>query len=295
MSFQQPSLVDLLALINTTNAIAPPLVPSDITYSAPQVVAGSWREQATLKNTAIRVTASETSQYQGNVTQLYDRLSLASLGLMPGFKLVASNPVTVHDLIPNIKFFTGIDFSTADLENTPITTDGDGVKTAVLSAKTTSMGWVGNLSMVVTAGGVALDSAVTQPVLPGLLYPNTAAVPGTNTFAEVYLYGYDFTAYVSDLLSLAPGVISGANATKLVTMLKAVDVSAGKTLWTTDPSATSWSLDGATVSRNGLNSTTLPTNPAYKYVLGITPKAGLISPVGTMYLHYNDPFNPDEF
>lgn len=294
MSFQQPTLDDLLQLINANNGIA--LQKTDISWSAPQVVAGSWREQATTKNTAARVTADPASAFQGSVIQLYDRLDIASLINFAGFRVLgAPEATTVHQLLPNIKYTTGVPFTTDDLENLSITTE-DNKRYAVLSAKPTSQGWIGSLRMEVLSGGVQLETAVTQPVLPGLLYPNPEAVPGTDTMGSVYLYGYDFTAYFPDISELIPGPLALADATKMVAMLKNVDVSSGKNLWTTDAGAAAWSLDGAVISRNGLNNTnTLPTNPAYKYVLGITPKSTLTSPKGIMYLHYNDPFNPDEF
>jgi hypothetical protein len=294
MSFQQPTLDDLLQLINTNNTLT--LKSTDITWSKPQVVAGSWREQATLKNTAARVTADPASAFQGSVTQLYDRLKLSDLASFAGFRVLGPATATaVHELLTSIAYTTGLRFTTDDLENLSITTENS-KRYAVLSAKPTSLGWIGSLKTEVIPGGVQLDTVVTQPVLPGLLYPNPEAVPGTDTMGSVYLYGYDFTAYYPDINGLIPGPLALADATKMVAMLKAVDVSAGKTLWTTDPAATAWSLDGAVITRNGLNNTaTLPTNPAYKYVLGIQPKSTLTSPKGVMYLHYNDPFNPDEF
>lgn len=294
MSFQQETRADLLQLINTNNTLT--LKLTDITWSNPQVVAGSWREQSTLKNTAARVTADPASAFQGSVTQLYDRLQLASLANFAGFRVLApATATTVHELLSSIAYTTGVRFTTEDLENLSITTE-DSKRYAVLSAKPTSLGWIGSLKMEVLSGGVALDTAVVQPVLPGLLYPNPEAVPGTDTMGSVYLYGYDFTAYYPDINGLIPGPLALADATKMVAMLKAIDVSAGKTLWTTDAAATAWSLDGAVITRNGLNNTSsLPTNPAYKYVLGIQPKSTLTAPKGVMYLHYNDPFNPDEF
>lgn len=294
MSFQQPTKDDLLQAINANNGTA--FTKTDIVYSDPQVVAGSWREQTTAKNSVMRVTAAEGSNYQGSATQLYDRLSIASLANFAGFRVTApASATTVHALLDNIAYATGVRFTTDDLENLSITTEDD-KRYAVLSAKPTSLGWVGNLRAEVVLGGVALDTALTQPVLPGLLYPNPEAVPGTDTMGSVYLYGYDFTTYFNDINGLVPGALQAADATKLVAMLKAVDVSAGKALWTTDAAATAWSLDGAVIVRNGLNNTsTLPTNPAYKYVLGIQLKASVTTPKGVMYLHYSDPFNPNEF
>lgn len=296
MSFQQSTKDDLLALINTSNAIAPALKLTDITWSNPQVVSGTWREQVTTKNTAVRVIADPASMYQGNVSQLYDRLSVADLANFAGFRILAPNTaLKVHDLLRNIEYTTGVRFTTDDLENTDITTE-TGKRYAVLSAKPTSLGWIGNLRMEVLAGGVSLDSAVSQPTLAGLLYPDPTATPGTDTFGSVYLYGYDFTTYVSTLMDYTTGKINLTQATFLMNMLKAVDVSAGKTLWNVTANSTSYGLLDATVVSNGMNNdVSKPTNPAYKYVMALQLAATVTTPRGVMYLHYNDPFNPDEF
>lgn len=293
MSFQQSPKDDILATINSSNAIA--LTLNDISFSVPQVVNGTWREQQTAKNTAVRVTAKETSIYQGSVIQLFDRLDIGSLAFISGFKVVAYNAVSTHDLLTNIRYYTGVVFTTDDLENLAITTV-NGKKMATLSAKPGSLGWVGNLSIEVIEGGLSLDSSITQPNLLGLNYPNTEAVPGTDVMGSVYLYGYDFTKYITDLINLTAGPLALADATKIMDMLKVVDISSGKTLWNVNANSTQWSLEGATIVRNGLNAPqTLPTNPAYKYVLGLRLKPSVTVPTGIMYLHYNDPFNPDEF
>lgn len=296
MSFQQPTKDDLLALINTSNSISPALKLTDITWSNPQVVTGTWREQTTTKNTAVRVIADPASMFQGNVPQLYDRLQLSALANFAGFRIMApATALKVHDLLRNIEYTTGVRFTTDDLENTDITTE-DGKRYAVLSAKPTSLGWLGNLRMEVLQGGISLDTAVSQPTLSGLLYPDPTGTPGTDTFGAVYLYGYDFTNYVATLMDYTTGVIDLTQATFLMNMLKAVDVSAGKTLWNVTANATSYGLLNATVISNGMNNdTSKPTNPAYKYVMALQLAATNTTPRGVMYLHYNDPFNPDEF
>jgi hypothetical protein len=39
----------------------------------------------------------------------------------------------------------------------------------------------------------------------------------------------------------------------------------------------------------------LPTNPNFKYVMVLQLAAQVTTPAGLLYLHYNDPFNPDDF
>jgi len=285
---QYPSLDSLLYYVNLANATSYSL--TDLLVSKPQVVEGSWHEQVTLKNTVVRLSAAPGSPYKGNKQVVYDRLNLANLAGLKGFQVLAYQIPDVHGLIPAIANYTGLHFSTADLNNVPLVDNGDGNLKAVLTAHPDSIAWVGSVELIVKPGGVPLDSAVVEPNLPGLNYPTAN---DTDTFGAVYLYGYDFTTYFSDVSMIAPGVLSSGNADKLVTALKALDISSGAALWTNTDGATAWNLKGASVVSNGLNSSSLPTNQSYKYVMALNLAAGVITPAGTMYLHYNDPFDPN--
>lgn len=284
---QYPSLDSLLYYVNLANATAYTL--TDLLVSKPQVVSGSWHEQVTLKNTVVRLSAAPGSPYKGNKQVVYDRLNLANLAGMKGFSVYAYQIPDVHGLIPAIANYTGLHFSTADLNNVSLVDNGDGNLKAVLTAHPDSIAWIGSVELIVKPGGVPLDQAVGVPNLPGLNYPTAN---DQDTFGAVYLYGYDFTTYFNDIALLGTGVLSGINADKLVVALKATDISSGAALWTNTDGATAWNLKGATVVSNGLNSSSLPTNQAYKYVLALKLATGVLTPAGTMYLHYNDPFDP---
>jgi hypothetical protein len=291
MPFQVASKDDLVALVNAKNSTA--FTVADFDYSNPRVVAGSWQEELTDKNTAVRLLASEASIYQGNVIVLYDRLSLNSLAQISGWRVSADEPATTHDLIDAIAIYTGIRFTTDDIEDLAITLDGTGAGTAVISAKPNSLGWIGNVNLPVTKGGALLDDQITTPLLEGLNYPSAS---DADTYAEIYTYGYDFTSYTEQLIDLEEGTeLTGTDLTAVRDMLAAVDISSGKTLWNTDAGSTTWSLAGAQIVKNGLNSPTLPTNPNYKYVLGLQLRGDLTVPKGTLYMHYNDPFDPNDF
>lgn len=284
---QYPSLDSLLYYVNLANATA--YTTTDIVASKPQVVSGSWHEQVTAKNTVVRLSAAPGSPYKGNKQVVYDRLNLANLAGLKGFSVLAYQIADVHGLIPAILNYTGLHFSTADLNNVPLVDNGDGNLKAVLTAHPDSIAWIGSVELIVKPGGVPLDNAVVEPNLPGLNYPTDN---DQDTFGAVYLYGYDFTTYFDDIAMMGAGVLSSGDADKLVTALKATDISSGAALWTNADGVTSWNLKGATVVSNGLNSSSLPTNQAYKYVMALTLAAGVTTPAGTMYLHYNDPFDP---
>lgn len=291
MSYQLPDQDSILSYANTLNGTS--FKVGDVTFSNPQVVNGTWREQATAKNSAVRLVGVPAKGYQGRQVLLYDRLNVASLANIPGFRVLADQPATVHDLLENIQLYTGVQFSVDDLEDTPVFIDTDSKRKAVLTAKTTSLGWIGSLQVEVLQGGILLDEKVSTGDLPGLNYPTAL---DTDTYGLVYTYGYDFTAYFNTMINIPTGVLSGANADALVTALKAVDVSAGAALWNNTQGQTAWCLYGANVTFSGLNDpVNMPTNPLYKYVVAITLAAGVTTPAGTLYLHFNDPFNPNDF
>lgn len=293
MSYQKSSIDSLLGYLNAKNP-GQVLTAADVSFTAPKLVAGTWREANTVHNTAVRIMGGTSGKYGGRQVITYDRLNLASLAKIPGFQVRATGAKTVHDLIPNLRYYNGLRFTTDDLENTPIVQDSDGKLQAVLSAKANSLGWVGSVQIEVKAGGQKITEAVSVTNLNGLNYPTAS---DADVYGQLYTYGYDFTAYMSQLINLQAGkALTADDLTALVNMLKTVDVSSGKTLWNADSSSTTWSLAGATITYSGLNNDpTLPTNPAYKYVVALKLRDAVTTPKGTLYLHFNDPFNPDDF
>lgn len=290
MSYMNLSLSDFLAALNAANSTT--YVEGDFLYGTPQVVDGTWHGQSTTHNTAIRLTAKPGSAYQGVQTLTYDRLSLSALSAVrfPGFQVSAFNIASVHGLLPALANWTGIQFTTDDLEDIPLTDAGNGTKTTQLTAKAGSMGWIGTANLTVKNGGAPIDEMITVSSLNGLNYPTAN---DTDVYGPLYMYPYDFTPYFSDIGSLTAGALVTAKADAIVTAFKAVDLGAGKAAWVNTSGTTTYNLFGATVVSNGLNSTSLPTNPAYKYVLVLKLADTVTAPAGLLYLHYNDPFNPD--
>lgn len=288
MSYMTPSLTDFLKALNTANSTA--YTVNDITFGVPQALSGTWQGQVTTRNTGVRVTAKAGGPYQGKRDLTYDRLNLASLTAtnLAGFQCSAYNITTVHTLLPMLKYWTGIQFTTDDLENNPLVDNGDNTSTTTLTAKAGSLGWIGSATLIVTRGAAPIDQLVTVTSLNGLNYPTAN---DQDTFGALYLYPYDYTSYFSTMSAIAPGVIAGTQADALVAMLLATDLGAGKALWVNNPGVTAWNLAGATVVSNGLNTPALPTNSTYKYVMGLQLDPAVLTPAGLMYLHYNDPFD----
>lgn len=290
MSYQSASLVDVLAAINAANSTTFTL--NDLTFSAPTPVSGSWQSQTTARNTGINITAKPGVTFKGHTSIVYDRLDFAALTPVhfPGLTVTGFNADSAHDLIPMLTYWNGLHITTDDIEDTPLTDNGDGTRNVVITAKSGSYGWIGSVTMLVKAGGASLNQLVTNMNLNGLNYPTSS---DQDTYAQLYMYPYDFTPYFDTLVMLNIGSIDSSSINALVTAFKAVDLSSGKALWNADAAQTAWSLAGATVMSNGLNSSSMPTNPAYKYVCAIKLRDDVQTPAGTLYLHYNDPFNPD--
>lgn len=287
MSFLSPSRQDILNYVNLANSTS--YVLADITFGTPTPTEGSWQGNVTDKNTAVRLTAPASGTFQGTVVVVYDRLNLASLANIKGFKPRATNPATTHDILGGIKYFTGMNLSTNDIEQTPMTDNGDGTYSGILTAKSGSWGWYGSIPVTVQKGGDRLSDILTDTSLDGLNYPTAS---DQEVYGALYMYPYDMTPYFNTLIDLEDGVaLTTDQINALVTAFNAVDVSSGKGLWNGSGQTTTWSLGGAKCVRNGLNGSDLPTNPNYKYVVSIELRADVTTPRGAIYLHYNDPLD----
>jgi hypothetical protein len=295
-TFQIPSLTDLLNAINAANGTS--FLLTDLSYSQPKVVAGTWQGLSSDRNTAVKVTAV-ASQYQGSQVILYNRLDLGQLANLPGIaNLAVTGPLHTWDILPQLLYYTGIQFIQGDLQNLPITLNGDGTGQVQLSADPNSLGWQGSVMLNVVSGGVLIDAAASVTQLPGINYPvsDALAPPASATYGPAYLYPYDFTTYQPTFLTYAPGACTQAQLDYILAAIKALDVGAGTTLWVDTGANTAWNLTGATILSNGLNNAAVtPTNPAFKYVMALQLAASVPQPAGVLYLHYNDPFNPNNF
>lgn len=287
------SLVEYVNLANNTN-----LTVEELIFSTPSEIAGTWREDATDKNTIIRLTAKEESDYRESALIVYDRLDLAKFNQLftepRPFKVLAYQPATTHDLIKPIFIRYGIFLDKEDIVDEPLSnleTDPQLTPRYKLKAKTDAIGWIGECDIIVGEGNAILADYLNQPSLPGLNYPVDG--DGAEGSAIVYMYGLDFTP-VKDVLETYPEeMVLDEFSTDLLDAIKQVDINEGKDLWNLDPVNTEWSLHGAEVVYNGVNDSALPTNQSYKYVMGIQLRTDVTRPPGTMYLHYNEPFDPD--
>lgn len=99
-------------------------------------------------NTKIRIKFITPSNYIGEKTFYYDRLNLADLEHLHPFtngrlKARGGPGLSVYSLFPALRDGLGINFTTADLEET-IATEDDVAAQVVLKAKASSPGWYGS-------------------------------------------------------------------------------------------------------------------------------------------------------
>jgi hypothetical protein len=286
-SYLLPSAPSLLAYLNAKNATTFTL--DDVVFSTPTPINGTWREVANPHNTAVRVSAKPGGKYQGSQVITYDRLKLSDLLKLTGWRVNADHPTTSLDLLPAIAHYQGIQFSTDDIESTPVTDNGDGTFTCTLTAKAGSLGWQGSVVLSIKQGGASLDAALPNADLPGLNYPTAS---DADVYADLYLYGYDFTGSYADLMDVEPDeTLTQHSADALALAINQLDVSSGKGLWNSSDQSAVWSLFGATCTYSGLNKAELLTNPAYKYVTMIQLRPDVTTPRGTLIFHYNDPID----
>ena len=287
MSFLSPSRQDVLNYVNLANSTS--YVLADVTFGTPTPTEGTWQGNVTDKNTAVRISAAAGGTFQGSAVVVYDRLNLASLANIKGFKPRATAPATTHDLFASIKYYTGLNLSVNDIEQTPMTDNGNGTYSGTLTAKAGSWGWYGSLPITVQKGGDRLSDIVSDTSLDGLNYPTSS---DNEIYAQLYLYPYDFSNSFDLLVDFEEGqVLTQTQADQLATAINALDIGSGKGLWTGSNQATAWSLFGATIVHSGLNGADLPSNPSYKYVVTLQMRADVTAPRGLLVIHYNDPID----
>lgn len=284
----------VLNYVNAANSTTR-FTAENVTMGKPKITAESSKHSAkTIKNTYLVCEPGPAKIFKGRKFLYYNRLQLGDFArFRSSRKIKTPTPTTTHDLIPAIRYYLAIWLSEQDIENDPVTVDQYGQGAAVIRAKVDSPLWLGEMTVEIMPGGNPLEQHLTNIFPDQLKYPIDNFKDGSS--AALIAYPIDATFYRDDLLMIEEGELHGDELAKIVEVLKALDYSSdGKTLWNGDQLSTEWSLYGATVFYNGLNEAALPTNPAFKYVIGIELRSGVTIPSGRFYIHYTDPENTDE-
>lgn len=264
----------ILAAIKAQNGVD--LVRAQYLFSNPIAVANPNGN-----NTEITVTAnSPESPYTGSVTVNYRRLDLANLATLLPLPLKFSGITTVAQAATALNAMFGLNFVMADdLVAGDLNVAVDGSGTLTLTAKANSLGWIGTVDLPFVLGNLPLATIITQPSLPGLLYPNRDV---SKPFGEMYSYWRDFTAQSTALAGITT---SAPDLAALAALLQQNTTHA----WTAAASGR-YSVKDAVVTYNGDTAGRTDCNTAYLKVCIVTldPTASL-GYSGQLFLHYTPP------
>jgi hypothetical protein len=279
------AVIDYINAANSTTR----LTSANIDLSRPYDVMDSRYQGQTEKNSWAIVAPGATPLFKGRKVVFYNRLQLNDFArFRPARQLKAPKPATTHGLLEAIRYYYAINLSADDVEDDPLNLDVNGVGTVTVRAKPSSPLWIGQITFEVMPGGLPLEEYLTNIAPDQIKYPIDNFKTGSS--AAVIAYPIDATINRDRLLVIEEGTLHGAGLTAVLETLLLLDISSdGKALWNSNQSSTAWSLQGATVFYNGLNEAALPTNPVYKYVIGIELRGDVTIPSGRFYIHYNDP------
>ena len=285
MAILTATLSAIVTAINAKNSTLG-LTLAEATYSKPRVNDETWEGEKLDGNTLMRITPNATSKYSGTTLVGFDRLDVKVLGGILGG--VIALPETINSVSAAIPFFDSlysIQMHPEDFEESEIADVGDGSRQMVLTAKDDAVAWIPGTTttFVVKSAPVPIGNVITATVLDGYKYISDS-VKG---FAETYSYPIDFTPHF-DELSLVTD-----QTTDFTTLAAALASGTGEA-WTKS-GAGKFTLEGAVVTKAGINHEDWPTNHSYKYAVLVQLGTACANLEGTLVIHYNDPvesFNP---
>lgn len=289
--FYYTGLERVMRAISLANGLNPNVTVDNCIISKPAPVAGSWKEVTTTKNTVVKISQTVPAvTYNGKNWVVYDRVPIsAMLNRLPDPTVLrVDNPKTVKDLLRAINRRWGIGLEDRDIIDDPIVLDSDGKATVTMMIHPDSYLYTGSFTFSVVPGDAMLSENVTTTAQAGFTYPdgNIDYVGGQKGYAQPYSYSFDFTLKETELRALKVGT----DLTGLADILTYIT----KTTWTNSASDVdnAYTVTGAEILYNGLNSTDYPTSSAFKYlvIVKMGPKCKL---QGKMYLQFNDKDDPN--
>lgn len=271
--------VAILASINAKNNQFFKL--DDLLFGPGQSVSDITPKPNTVKNSTTLLRVNTGKPYTGQTRVFYDRLDFAKVfahaPLNTYAKLRVFRPSTIHDLVPALNDYYGLNITTVDIVDGPLTlTNGTGQ--AVIKATPSSLGWMGEFTVTIAPGDAKLDKWLTDTDLAGVAYPSGQSIKGQ---AEVYSYRYDASKHWQELRAIVVPdgglLVPQAVADMLVELTgDAWGFVAGE-----------YSLVGALIKYNGPNGPDKKTNQNYTSVLEIVLGDACTNFAGTFNLNYN--------
>jgi len=229
-------------------------------------------------NTTILISARDAaSTFDGSVTVRYTRLNLADLLVLVPATLQLPPVTSTLQFAQAFNLVYGTTFDSTDLVDAPINLS-NGAGDVTITARSSSLGWVGSVTFMVEKGRVQLSDEVTVTSLPGLNFPDPYE---GKPFGWAYSYWRNFSAQY-DIIS---GVV--ANDPDWVTIAQLLTTQTGDT-WLVS-GANRFSLGGATCDYAGPTSGAERANQNYASVVVLTLGADCLGFSGRMYLHFSPP------
>lgn len=286
----------ILDAANAQNATS--LTLTDVVFDVPKV-APEDVVATSGKNTQVKMTGNGTT-WSGNVVVNYNRLNLADIATLTSGTLRVAALTSTLEIINYLNYFYGMVLTSADINDEPVTLDAQGAGSVTLHAKSTSLGWVGSVTLNLIKGDAIVDYALTDLSLNGIDYPTGQFAKGQGPLVT---YPYDFTSIKSTLDQFNAGYKIGvASSFPLVTALLAgmnAAINNASYSWQSVGTTAVRNLVEGVVAYNGLNSSNFASNQDYKYVMilqlsdgsGANGVVGAFCSdfVGKLYFHYNDP------
>lgn len=273
MSLYPDPLDSILASIKSTSSID--LIKTEYTFGTPTPV----DVDAKGTNTTLLITAKDVnSTYDGAVTVRYTRLDLADIPtLIGGNAIQIPTPTTTLDVATALNTLYGTNFTTDDIESSPVTLSGDATD-VTLTAKSTSLGWIGNVVFSVSEGRYLLYKEVTDVNLSGLSYADPYQ---SKPFGSSLTYHLDFSAQFAAVSILTVNNLDLGSLAQVMTAIT------GST-WVTDV-AGRYSLKGTTGVFQGKTVDYPEANDSYDNVFVALLGTDCQGFSGRIFLHYNDP------
>jgi len=142
----------------------------DYTYGLPQAYSDSEG-----RNTKVTLTPVNHNRYGSPQDVFYHRLDLAVLGnLPPGYirpVYIPNYPFSIHDVLPKINHYLGLNLTTDEVENTTYFTEQDTYR--LKAVESNSLAWIGSYQFAVhfSWDGIPLEEVVLSTELNGYFYP----------------------------------------------------------------------------------------------------------------------------
>lgn len=253
--------------------------PEDIIFGKPTPATPSSPSLG--YNTMVRVTCGQGAPMRGSTYINYHRVVLSESftsvdDYYPMTITVSGSELTLHDCLPAIRQFLGIEMYERDVENTELNWGDMEVRVAALPD---SLTFLGEIQAKLKIGDAVFSDVFSNTDLtPLFAYPHENTLMGP---AQIYSYRYDFSADGEILKAITEQTLD----------LNALGLILTRTTnhrWVVARNPGAYNLKEAAFVYNGLNdANTFNSNANYSRLLILELSLNCTNLGGKLYLHYN--------